>query len=84
MAPIAIGATGSTLKKGVRNPVVGSAARETLVIASTPGNVYGTRQSNVGAGGAAIYGCRTTEDFGNLGDPRAPRPACGPTTSATG
>ena len=68
VTPIAIGATGSPLREGVRNPVSGSATRESLIIARTAANVYGTRQSNVGAGGAAIYGCRTTEDLGALGD----------------
>ena len=39
-----------------------------MIIASTRANVYGTRQSNLGAGGAAIYGCRTTADFNALAD----------------
>lgn len=68
VTPIAIGATGGALREGQRNPTSGSAKRESLVIARTGPNVYGTRQSNVGAGGAAIYGCRTTEDLGALGD----------------
>jgi hypothetical protein len=68
VTPIAIGATGSPLREGVRNPFSASATRESLIIARTAANVYGTRQSNVGAGGAAIYGCRTTEDLGALGD----------------
>jgi hypothetical protein len=63
VTPIAIGATGNPLDEGVRNPRVGNASSETLIIARTRANVYGTRQSNVGAGGAAIYGCRTTADF---------------------
>ena len=67
-APIAIGATGNPLKEGVRNPRTGAATSETLIIASTRANVYGTRQSNLGAGGAAIYGCRTTADFSALAD----------------
>lgn len=67
-APIAIGATGNPLKEGVRNPRSGAAANETLIIARTRANVYGTRQSNLGAGGAAIYGCRTTADFKALAD----------------
>lgn len=67
-APIAIGATGSPLKEGVRNPQTGAATKETVIIASTRANVYGTRQSNLGAGGAAIYGCRTTADFSALAD----------------
>ena len=73
-APIAIGATGSPLREGVRNPGTGSALRETLIIARTPANVYGTRQSNLGAGGAAIYGCRTRADFRQLADTRRSTP----------
>ena len=73
-APIAIGATGSPLREGLRNPSSGSASRETLIIARTRANVYGTRQSNVGAGGAAIYGCRTRADFRELADPRRSTP----------
>jgi hypothetical protein len=34
--------------------------KESQIIARTPVNVYGTRQSNLGAGGGAIYGCRAT------------------------
>lgn len=68
VTPIAIGATGSTLREGARNPATGSASRESLIIARTAANIYGTRQSNVGAGGAAVYGCRTTEDITALGD----------------
>jgi hypothetical protein len=67
-APIAIGATGNPLREGVRNPQRGSATKETLIIANTRANVYGTRQSNLGAGGAAIYGCRTTADTNALAD----------------
>ena len=73
-APIAIGATGSPLREGLRNPGVGSAARETLIIARTPADVYGTRQSTLGAGGAAIYGCRTRADFQALADTRRSTP----------
>ena len=73
-APIAIGATGSPLREGLRNPASGSASRETLIIARTGANVYGTRQSNVGAGGAAIYGCRTRADFRELADTRRSTP----------
>ena len=68
-APIAIGATGNPLREGVRNPRAGAATKETLIIASTKANVYGTRQSNLGSGGSAIYGCRTTADFSALADP---------------
>ena len=59
VSPFAIGATGSTLKEGKRNPGSGSAKRETEFISST--KTYGTRQSNIrsGNGGGAIYGCRS-------------------------
>lgn len=66
MAPFAIAATGSALREGLRN---GTATRETKIIARTHANVYGTRQSNTGAGGAAIYGCRTTSNLQELADP---------------
>lgn len=53
-APLATGANdGSTLKGGQRN---GTYSSETKVIANN-GN-FGTRQSNLGSGGGAIYGCR--------------------------
>jgi hypothetical protein len=53
-APLATGANeGSTLKGGQRN---GTFSSETKVIANN-GN-FGTRQSNLGSGGGAIYGCR--------------------------
>ena len=68
LAPIAIGATGSAFREGLRNPLRGSAVKETQIIASTAANIYGTRQSNVGQGGAAIYGCRTTANLQELAD----------------
>lgn len=83
-APIAIGATGSTLREAVRNPTSGSATRESLIIARTQANVYGTRQSNLGAGGAAIYGCRTTEDLTALGDPQKSTPCLRVNNLSTG
>jgi hypothetical protein len=54
------GATGegTQVKIGQRNPVAGAAAKETQIIANTALNSYGTRQSNLGKGGGAIYGCR--------------------------
>jgi hypothetical protein len=53
-APLAVGSNeGNTLKGGQRNGTYGS---ETKVIANN--SVFGTRQSNLGAGGGAIYGCR--------------------------
>lgn len=85
LAPIAIGATGSPLREGERNPSSGAAAsRETLIIASTPPNVYGTRQSNLGAGGAAIYGCRTSADRQDLGDPAKSTPCLRVNNLSTG
>lgn len=53
-APMAVGANeGDPLKGGKRN---GTFSSETKVIANS--SVFGTRQSNLGAGGGAIYGCR--------------------------
>ena len=58
-APLAFAAgEGSELKLGKRNPARGALTKETQIIASSPINTYGTRQSNLGAGGGAIYGCR--------------------------
>jgi hypothetical protein len=58
-APLAFAAgEGSELKLGKRNPARGTLTQETQIIASSPINSYGTRQSNLGAGGGAIYGCR--------------------------
>lgn len=69
LAPIAIATTGDALREGVRNPSRGGASKETQIIARTPKNVYGTRQSNVGAGGSAIYGCRSSANLQELADP---------------
>jgi hypothetical protein len=53
-APLATGAgEGSDLRGGKRN---GTFSSETKVIANN--SAFGTRQSNLGAGGGAIYGCR--------------------------
>ena len=59
LSPLAIGATGSSLLLGNRNPGSGSTHGETELISSS--KTYGTRQSNVrnGNGGGAIYGCRS-------------------------
>jgi hypothetical protein len=59
VSPFAVGATGSVLREGKRNPSSGSATRETELISRSKS--YGTRQSNVlnGNGGGAIYGCRS-------------------------
>jgi len=55
---VAIGAgEGRSVVAGKRNPSSGSLTRETEIIARN--GSYGTRQSNKGAGGGAIYGCRT-------------------------
>ena len=63
VAPFAIAAgEGGPVKLGVRNPGGGGStavSKETQIIASTAINTYGTRQSNKGAGGGAIYGCRS-------------------------
>src|SRR2546425_2446759 len=60
VSPFAIGATGSVLQEGKRNPSGGAATRETELISNA--KTYGTRQSNIrdGNGGGAIYGCRST------------------------
>jgi hypothetical protein len=49
---------GDSIRLGKRNPARGSVSKETQVIANSAINTYGTRQSNLGAGGGAIYGCR--------------------------
>jgi len=51
---------GTAIELSERNPFRGAASKETQVIAQTAVNTYGTRQSNLGQGGGAIYGCRTT------------------------
>ncbi len=59
---VALGAgEGKSLIAGKRNPSSGDLTRETQIIARN--GAYGTRQSNLGAGGGAIYGCRA--DAGN-------------------
>jgi hypothetical protein len=53
-APMAVGKNeGEPVKGGQRN---GTYSSETKVIANN--SVFGTRQSNLGGGGGAIYGCR--------------------------
>jgi hypothetical protein len=52
---------GNPLKGGKRNPSSNASqsfSSETQIIASN--DTYGTRQSNKGTGGGAIYGCRST------------------------
>lgn len=62
-AGLASADTGDNIREGVRNPSGGeSAQRETQIIASTGRDTYGTRQSNKGDGGGAIYGCRSALD----------------------
>jgi hypothetical protein len=62
LAPMAIGSgEGKPLRGGARNPSSNSALSyftETQIIANN--STYGTRQSNKGSGGGAIYGCRST------------------------
>ena len=58
-APLAMAAgEGFPVRIGKRNPARGAATQETKIIANSAINTYGTRQSNLGAGGGAIYGCR--------------------------
>jgi hypothetical protein len=71
--PFALAAgEGKPLRLAERNPAGGGSqalTRETQLIAKTAINTYGTRQSNKGAGGGAIYGCRA-----KLGsDPAVPK-----------
>jgi hypothetical protein len=59
---VALGAgEGRSLIAGKRNPTSSELTRETQIISRNGG--YSTRQSNLGAGGGAIYGCRA--DAGN-------------------
>lgn len=54
---------GSPLRGGTRNPSTDAShayGSETKIIAKN--STYGTRQSNKGSGGAAIYGCRAATD----------------------
>ncbi len=74
-APLAIAGTGDNIREGVRNPAGGgAAARETQIIARTAKDTYGTRQSNLGDGGGAIYGCRSSLDTTGIGDPKKSTP----------
>jgi hypothetical protein len=76
-APFAGADTRDALREGVRNPSSGTAERETQVIAKTGKDTYGTRQSNLGDGGGAIYGCRSTLDTSSaaaVGDPKKSTP----------
>jgi hypothetical protein len=58
---VALGAgEGRSLIAGKRNPTEGSLTRETQVISRN--GTYSTRQSNLGSGGGAIYGCRAGDN----------------------
>jgi hypothetical protein len=77
--PIAVQAAGEgdPVEGGARNPGANETLaleRETEIIAETAVDTYGTRQSNKGAGGGAIYGCRSTLDLQNIGDPAQSTP----------
>jgi hypothetical protein len=48
---------GTNARLGVRNPSSGALTVQTQIIAKNSN--WGTRQSNLGAGGGAIYGCRS-------------------------
>lgn len=76
-APFAVAGTRDPLREGIRNPTSGDATRETQIIARTARDTYGTRQSNLGAGGGAIYGCRSVLDTSSaaaVGDPKRSTP----------
>ena len=75
--PFAIADTRDPIREGIRNPTSGDAERETQIIARTARDTYGTRQSNLGAGGGAIYGCRSALDTSSpaaVGDPKRSTP----------
>jgi hypothetical protein len=78
VAPLALGAgEGDPLIGGERNPSANQTLeleKETEIIADTPKDSYGTRQSNKGEGGGAIYGCRAGLDPNALGDPKRTTP----------
>lgn len=68
---------GDPIIGGERNPSPNQALelnRETEIIAETAIDTYGTRQSNKGAGGGAIYGCRSTITSANPFDPKTNTP----------
>ncbi len=70
-AAIVTVALADPVQTGTRNPTGGAATRETEIIARTGRGAYGTRQSNIGLGGGAIYGCRTTLLSSRPADPDA-------------
>ncbi|MCP9488923.1 MAG: hypothetical protein MSC31_03505 [Solirubrobacteraceae bacterium MAG38_C4-C5] len=68
---------GDPITGGERNPnnnQTQELTEETEIIADTPTDSYGTRQSNKGEGGGAIYGCRADLDSSALGDPASTTP----------
>ncbi|HWC25879.1 MAG TPA: hypothetical protein VG474_04780 [Solirubrobacteraceae bacterium] len=76
-APLAFADTRDPIREGIRNPSSGDAQRETQIIARTGRDTYGTRQSNLGAGGGAIYGCRSSLDVSSaaaVADPEKSTP----------
>ena len=73
-SPFAFSATRDNLREGVRNPTSDAATSETQIIARVGTDTYGTRQSNLGDGGAAIYGCRSSLDPQAIGDPKRSTP----------
>jgi hypothetical protein len=73
-SPFAFSATRGPIREGVRNPSASAATRETQIIARTGPDTYGTRQSNLGDGGSAIYGCRSALDPQAIGDPKRSTP----------
>jgi hypothetical protein len=77
-AQLAAADTGDNIREGKRNPSGGGAAsKETQIIARTAKDAYGTRQSNLGDGGGAIYGCRSSLDASSaatLADPAKSTP----------
>ncbi|MGI8731576.1 MAG: hypothetical protein ACR2LK_16600 [Solirubrobacteraceae bacterium] len=73
-APLAFADTRDEIREGIRNPSSGDASRETQIIAKTGKDNYGTRQSNKGDGGGAIYGCRSSLDTSAPGDPKKSTP----------
>ncbi len=73
-SPFALSATKDNIREGIRNPTAGAATSETQIIARTGLDTYGTRQSNLGDGGGAIYGCRSSLDPQALGDPKKSTP----------
>lgn len=64
---------GTDVELAERNPNRGAVSKETQIIANTGLNTYGTRQSNLGKGGGAVYGCRAALGT-NPADPKLTTP----------